>query len=426
MNFEISNFEFQKFINDETALMRVLVCSSGDNLHSYPFTNETLKEAAERSLRGKPIVAKYNNFRDDFEGHSKLEIPIGYFVEHQEFEYQERADGTISLYAFAILWKNYAEKEYNVFVKQKDSGNEPIKGVSMEINANAWGEEGSWNGDTNKFEIKKFTFKGVTVLGDTYTPASPGAKAEMVSFTKLKNKTEKYFTENSDKITQQKDSHSYISKTCKELGLSAKNFVEKEDEEMPLTDEVKDEVVNAEAEVVNTAENFEDTSTSTDVAEKEEVVEDAVKCEAEDDEQAEDDKEIDNPDGESEKDEDEEDYKFKCGEMAKEIDALKLSNDTYMCEIKELQQYKFERENADKNFAIEEALNKVSKILPKDVIEEYRTKASEVAFEDAVAFCNEIKARVVDFADFKKEEATNRMSILSNNTNPNKKGRWEF
>jgi hypothetical protein len=166
---------------------------------------------------------------------------------------------------------------------------------------------------------------------------------------------------------------------------------------------------------VKAPENFEETPPSTEDVEKSEFeAETEVKCDDAEDEQAEDDKEIDNPDGESETGEDEEDYELKCGEMAKEIETLKATNDTYMCELKDLREYKFARENADKNFAIEEALNKVSAILPKEIIEEYREKAPNIAFSDATAFCNEIKARVVDFTDFNKPEVSNRMSVITN------------
>lgn len=402
MNFEISEFEFQKFIDDQTALMLIRVCTSGDNLHGYPFTKETLMEAAERSLRGRPIVAKYDNWEKDFKGHDKLEVPIGYFVEHQTFEYREVENGNVALFAYAVLWKSYAEKEYNVFVAQKDKGIAPIKGVSMEIKTDKWGEKGSWEQDETKLEIQKFTFKGVTILGDSHNPASPGSQAEILSFSKMKKKIEKYFTVNSDEIDARKENHSYIAKIGKEFGLSTDNFVEKEGEKMSLPEDVKAEEVVPEdtkpAEVENCDKGMESPA-------EDENQNPEAKVEEDDKEDKE------NPDVPAD-DSGEEDYKAKYETLMAENEELKTSNGTYMSENEELKKYKFEREEGDKNFAIEETLSKVMSILPKDVVEEYRIKAKEVKFSDVVLFCNEIKARVIDFADFNKVENINRMSIL--------------
>ena len=403
INFEISDFEFCKFLDEDTALTKVKVCSSGDNAHGFPFTAETLKEAAEASLKGKPIVAKFNERRQDFEGHSKLEVPIGYFVEHQDFVFEEE-DGKVSLFAYAILWKTYAPREYALFVRKKEIGADPIKGVSMEIKPLEWGEEGSWEGNFNKKEIKKFRFKGVTLLGDSYTPASPGANAQMISFTKLKNRTEKYFTDTMVKIDKKTDNHSYIEKNMLDLGLSKTNFAKKEEEEMALNEEniieAKEEATFAETEV----------ETVFETKEEEIVKEEEAEVETNETENKE-----------------EENYEVKCQAMEKELADVKACNEVYMSKIKELEAYKFSREDADKNFTIEETIIKVSKLLPKNIIDEYREKAKEIDFSSVTGFCNEIKARVVDFADFAKEETPNKMAVLTNENNQvGNKNKWKF
>jgi hypothetical protein len=82
-----------------------------------------------------------------------------------------------------------------------------------------------------------------------------------------------------------------------------------------------------------------------------------------------------------------------------------------MAENEALKAYRFEREENDKNFTIEETLAKFSDILPKEVIEEYRSRKEEVKYSEITAFCNEIKARIVDFVDVKKNVNPNRMAI---------------
>jgi hypothetical protein len=201
LNFDITEFQFQKFLDEETALLKIKVCSSGNNKHNVPFTNEILIEAAESSLRGKAIVAKYNRWTDDFQGHSPTQVPLGYFIENQDFEYVDNSDGTISLFAYAILWKKYAIDAYNVFLED-DVSKRP---VSMEIKAFGLPKDWATNGKVNP--ATGFKFQGVTILGEKYTPASVGAEATMVMFAEKKEEVEKlFFEKKSIKIDNSKDS----------------------------------------------------------------------------------------------------------------------------------------------------------------------------------------------------------------------------
>jgi hypothetical protein len=201
VNFEISEYKFQRFLDDETALVLVKVCSSGQNLHNLPFTSDTLREAAESSLRGKAIVAKYNKWTNDFQGHDKLEVPLGYFIESQDFKYVNNEDQTVSIFAYCIFWKRYASDAYEIFVNDNASK----RPVSMEIKLvkmlKGWGD----NPDAD--QIGQFRFLGVTVLGEKYTPASVGAEATMVMFEEKKEAIEKlFFEKKSIVIDNSKDS----------------------------------------------------------------------------------------------------------------------------------------------------------------------------------------------------------------------------
>lgn len=400
MKFDISEIKVQKILDHSTALVRLKVCTSGDNTHSLPFTGEALREAAESSLRGKPIVAKYNKWNKDFESHHPtLQIPLGYFIENQDFEYVENEDGTLSLFGYAVLWKSYAPDQYDVFVEKMAKGLPPTKPVSMEIYI--LDSKKGWGDDSTKTEVLKFSFKGVTILGDRYNPASPGSYAEMVTFSKEKKKeVEQYFTVNADKI---KDSKPYLLKYYSELGLPTESFEEKEGEQV-IEDLNTEEVVvtETEAEVAEevletNSENFSEEEVSEDVAEEEKEEEVAVDFEAKYNELCE-----------------------KYAELEANYAKLKDDNSAYMSEVEELKEYKFAQQNAEKLSQIESTFATVSEFLPKEVISEYREKVDSVEFAEVATFCNAIKARVVDFVDFKDKNSENRMEI-PDNTNPDTK-----
>ena len=47
LNFNVEHFKFERLHDDDTALLKIKVCSSGMYLHEMPFTDETLKRADE-------------------------------------------------------------------------------------------------------------------------------------------------------------------------------------------------------------------------------------------------------------------------------------------------------------------------------------------------------------------------------------------
>jgi len=420
VNFEIGEVKFQKLIDHSTALVLVKICTTGDNAHNLPFAKEALVEAAESSLRGKPIVARYNAWEKDFAGHHpSLQIPLGYFVEHQDFEYVDNEDGTTSLYAYAVLWKDYAPQQYDVFVDKVNKGEDAKKSVSMEIYLKE--TQKGWNGDKAKTQVLKFSFKGVTVLGDKYTPASAGSYAEMVSFsTARKSEVEKYFTGNPDKINKDTDSRSHLLKYYSELGLSTENLVEKEDEKMLESSEAEKFELEEEKAVEETDSVVETNDEEKDMAKPDETPV-AEEPSAEDS----------GIPAKSEEEEEEETEEFKCGKMAIELESLKSenaelksTNETYMCELKDLREFKFEKMTAEKLLKIEETFSLVSDLLPKEVISEYRNRVAEVEFSQVASFCNEIKSRVVDFADLKPKVQENRFATQLPTKEPKKKLFW--
>jgi DNA-binding Xre family transcriptional regulator len=95
-----------------------------------------------------------------------------------------------------------------------------------------------------------------------------------------------------------------------------------------------------------------------------------------------------------------------------------------MSEVEELKEYKFAQQNAEKLSKIESTFATVSELLPKEVISEYREKVDSVEFAEVATFCNAIKARVVDFVDFKDKNSENRMEIPDNTKKESKKPKF--
>ena len=98
-------------------------------------------------------------------------------------------------------------------------------------------------------------------------------------------------------------------------------------------------------------------------------------------------------------------------ELVAKVEELQSCVGVYMSELETLRTYKAEKEESEKIFTIEETISKFSDILPADVIEEYRGRIKDIKYSEVTAFCNEIKARIVDFVDLKSDKNPNRMSV---------------
>ena len=173
LDFDITDVKIERLLDDSTALVRLRIITEGSNKHNLPMTIDVIKEAAERSLRGKPILATYSNWKNDLEGHKPPDQsePIGYIIENQTFEYIDTPTGK-ALFALGLLWKRYAPNQVGSIY----DGENHSKSVSMEISVDSLVDE------NNPFAgISSFSFLGVCVLGEKYVPASADAKIALIS-----------------------------------------------------------------------------------------------------------------------------------------------------------------------------------------------------------------------------------------------------
>lgn len=467
INFEINDIKIERLLDDSTALCEFRIIDDGPNKHSIGLTIDVIKDAAERTLRGKPILATYSDWKNDLEGHKPPDQsePIGYFIENQEFSYKPVEDGKTALFAKGLLWKKYASKQVNAIL---DSENHS-KSVSMEIEITSFVDES----DSNPM-VKSYDFRSVVVLGRGYPPASERAFITMLTFSEMKEKYEMMFVMDSMKINNSEKAaikssswrnlgRIFYSKlmeqsNVKSLIKEAYLVVESGWEEHPSESlkfphhSIKDgelvlnvagcqaalqraKQVNLSGEALEHLKrhykelNLDVSNFSTNLKEKEEskLEEKVMMEEPKEEEKFEDEKPEPEtkPEGEiEEKEEDkkeEEDFALKYSETAKRLEEYTAKFAEQEEELNALRKYKADKEESEKNYAIEQTMAEVNEYLPKDEAEKFRAEAAEVKFSEVEAFKNKIKARSLDFAKT-SQVATNRMAIVRDNEE--KKDKW--
>ena len=390
-------FSVEKILDDTTALLKIKVCSSGDNAHDLFIENEALY-GATNSILGKPVVAKYNAWTQDAMGHEDEEVPIGFILCNQEPTYVQEEDGSISLIVFAILWKAYFPEMFDLFLEKKENGEDPIKNVSMEIYINEIELD-----ENDQTHVISFRYKGVTMLGDEYTPACELAHAEMVTFAQRAKKAEFLFSKEmvrKNKLRSKKEGD--------DIKLSQKKVDETavEEDKTEMTAPVKDEKVSMEAPVAEKDEDPKEEATETpDEEDKENEKESDMACDA----KMSTDQTVD--------------YQCKFEALEKEFAALKKENDTLKEKNKSFEAKMAETAEAEKKFAIDQTLVRFESKLTKEQTETFRERSKEIRPADTNAFCNEIKAFVADVLVGVNEEVgfENKMDILTTQNEQNTK-----
>lgn len=182
--------QMENYSNDDvdSNLMKVRIKfnKTGKNYNWTKFTKEALVDA-EPTLKNIPILA-YIKCTDeeldkyDFDGHNTMtkivETPNGYKVEYKYLErpigvipetnnvsYEEGENGEEYCVCDGYVWKTYSNEGYEIIK------NSEYKSVSMEIRE----REGHYDDEDDYYDITKFTYQGITVLGDDVEPAIEGA-----------------------------------------------------------------------------------------------------------------------------------------------------------------------------------------------------------------------------------------------------------
>lgn len=176
--------KIQKFSEEKTSgnleKVKLVVMHEGGN-GNKSFINGEAIDDAEPTLKNVPILAFIKRDEDgeaiDFDQHNVitkivqgedgnelkqyfLEKPIGVIPETNEYAIEE-IDGVNHVTCIGYIWKTYSNEGYDLISEAGE------KGISMEISV----EEGKKDKKTGLYHINKYSYLGVTVLGDSVTPA---------------------------------------------------------------------------------------------------------------------------------------------------------------------------------------------------------------------------------------------------------------
>lgn len=183
--------------NNNLMKVTLYVMSDGKNYNGSSFDLLSMNDA-EESIKNTPILAFLVQDEDgnvvDFDGHNmdtKLvngedgyelktiyhERPIGIIPESCNPRY-EKIDGKTFFVVDGWIWKSYSNGSYKI-IEENDSTS-----VSMEIRV----DDGLYNEDNDVYEIKRYRYEGVTVLGSNVPPAIEGSKIMRYSSSEVDNK----------------------------------------------------------------------------------------------------------------------------------------------------------------------------------------------------------------------------------------------
>lgn len=155
--------------NSQFTRARVWAFASGENAHGKPVLESAL-HSAESSIYEKPLVWKYNMLTNDAGTHEAGEIPCGFVPRTgANITYERADDGRLFFVCDVLIWNLYCGKIIEVFERTDNK-----KSVSVEIVLIETTEA------DNVESISEFQYLAITVLGEKFSPAIPGANAKLV------------------------------------------------------------------------------------------------------------------------------------------------------------------------------------------------------------------------------------------------------
>ena len=200
--FSVEDVQLYREQNEDPdfAYVELWALAEGNNSHRNPFSKEVLERDAH-TFKGKFIVAKYDKFQNDTEGHELDEIIIGYVPPNEELEFKNKeVDGVEKEFVVAkgVLSKIYAKEVVDLF--RTNNG----RTVSCEFSCATQYEENEYGRaiDDNGLEmdvdnpVLSYHIHGITVLGLKYNPSVAGTEIKVKQFAeKCEQQSLKQFAE---------------------------------------------------------------------------------------------------------------------------------------------------------------------------------------------------------------------------------------
>lgn len=182
------------------AYVELWALAEGNNSHRNPFSKEVLERDAH-TFKGKFIVAKYDKFQNDTEGHELDEIIIGYVPPNEELEFKNKeVDGVEKEFVVAkgVLSKIYAKEVVDLFRTNNGRTVSCEFSCATQYEENEYGKAIDENGlemDVNN-PVLSYHIHGITVLGLKYNPSVAGTEIKVKQFAeKCEQQSLKQFAE---------------------------------------------------------------------------------------------------------------------------------------------------------------------------------------------------------------------------------------
>ena len=176
----LMTINMENYSEDEFIIGAVDFLGTNENTHKIDISEEVFKQYASTVL-GKFLVAKVAY--GDASGHAEDEVIVGYFPQQQDVRFVRNKKGFLRGIADAVISKQYAPNFCEIFTRANNT-----RSVSVEMGVE---EEPNGNGTT----AKRFNIMGVTVLGMSVRPSSPGSNINIKRFedASVKSDCEKYY-----------------------------------------------------------------------------------------------------------------------------------------------------------------------------------------------------------------------------------------
>ena len=188
MTINMENYSEEEFL---VAEIDFLGCNP--NSHKIAIKEEVFKKYAFTVL-GKFLVAKVAY--GDATGHASDETIVGYIPTEQEVRFKRNNQGYLRGVIDGVISKQYASEFCKIFTQANNT-----RSVSVEMGVE---EEECEDGTI----AKRFNIMGVTVLGMSVRPSSPGSEINIKRFSEkaIKNNCDYYYKSVWQKLADKEDS----------------------------------------------------------------------------------------------------------------------------------------------------------------------------------------------------------------------------
>lgn len=449
------------------SIVEIWALAEGNNSHRNPFSVEVLERDAD-TFKGKFIVAKFDKWTKDTQGHELDEVIVGYIDPNEEIEFKTKVvEGAEKEFAVVkgLLSKIYAEDIIQMF---RDTNSRTVScefSCTTQYAENEYGRPVDEQGRELNIDnpILKYHIHGITILGLKYNPSVRGTEIKVKEFASLNDKESsqqgdevsnkdkeetmeenKNLSESVDKeedvVMEEAEEKEMAEKECAEPNATEEKMSEEESKEEEKTDDQKEmaETESEDKDDDNDSDDDKGEDDSDDATEesKEEEMAEVVKTESESNLDYFEEEKAFSLDAyadvsatlallqnETESNKELADQVLKsmsAVEILKTVLTLSTQNAELNSELETLKAFKEEREALDKQVRLSSIMGAVKEDLSTKEFEELQTEGKTLSLSELDAFENKVKAYAYEATKSKRESFDGVMTFagisISNKT----------